>query len=149
SSGSASYTFQGTKRFTGPTPAKDLSTVYASVSGASGVIATGVLTCKLDQLLRAYEGLLADGPHIVADLSIARQRLHNVINHTVTTIYPHLAPMLVAGRAMPDGLWKTLAFLAEILLPNPLPQNGPSIDDVVGGIEGFLAAASGKQVQTI
>ena len=112
-------------------------------------IASGVLTCKLDDLLRAYEGLLADGPHIIADVSTARQKLQDFVNHNLTVIYPHLPPMLATGRAMPDGLWKTLAFLAEVLLPNPLPTNGPSIDDVVGGIEGFLAAASGKQVQTI
>ena len=50
---------------------------------------------------------------------------------------------------MPDGLWRTLKVLAQVLLPTPLPANGPSIDDVVGGIEGFLQKATGKQVQQI
>ena len=59
------------------------------------------------------------------------------------------APMLASGGSMPDGVSKVLALLAEVLLPTPLPANGPSIADVVAGIERFLGLASGKQVQTI
>lgn len=147
--GNASYTFQGEKRFGGPVAANDLCTVYASIANANGVIASGTLTCQLDQLLRQYEGLLADGQHALADLSAARQKLQAFLNAKLVAIYPHLPPMLASGRSMPDGVSKVLALLAEVLLPTPLPANGPSIADVVGGIERFLAIASGKQVQTI
>jgi hypothetical protein len=37
---------------------------------------------------------------------------------------------------------ETLEVLAEVLPPNSLPVNGPSIQDVVGGIGAFLAEAS-------
>jgi len=144
-----SYTFQGEKRFGGPVAANDLSIVYASIANANGSIASGNLTCQLDQLLRQYEGVLADGQHVVADLSAARQQLQTFLNAKLAEIYPHLPQMLGSGRSMPDGISKILALLAEVLLPTPLPANGPSIDDVVGGIEAFLAVASGKQVQTI
>jgi choline dehydrogenase-like flavoprotein len=147
--GNASYTFQGEKRFGGPVAANDLSTVYASIAKANEVVASGTLTCQVDQLLRQYEGLLADGPHVLADVSAARQKLQVFLNAKLVQIYPHLPPMLASGRAMPDGLSQTIALLAAVLLPTPLPANGPSINDVVGGIEAFLAVASGKQVQTI
>ena len=147
--GNASYTFQGSKSFGGPVAATDLSTVHASIANANGVVASGTLTCRLDQLLRQYEGILADGRHAIADLSAARQKLQTFLNTKLAAIYPHLPPMLASGRTMPDGMSKVLALLAGVLLPTPLPANGPSIDDVVSGIEGFLSVASGKQVQTI
>ncbi|MGA7238388.1 MAG: GMC oxidoreductase [Bryobacteraceae bacterium] len=149
SANGANFTFNGEKRFAGPIAANDLSTVYASVTGTAGVLASGVLTAELDQLLREYEGILADGQHVVADLSAARQKLHDFLNSRLAAIFPQLPPMLATGRTMPQGLWKTLALLAEVLLPTPFPANGPAIADVVDGIEGFLAVASGKQVQTI
>ena len=147
--GNASYTFQGEKRFGGPVAANDLRTMYASIANVKGVIASGTLTCRLDELLRQYEGILADGQHVLADLSAAREKLQVFLNAKLAAIYPHLPPMLASGRSMPDGVSKVLALLAEVLLPTPLPANGPSIADVVGGIERFLGLASGKQVQTI
>lgn len=147
--GNASYTFQGEKRFSGPVAANDLSTVYALIENADGLVASGTLTCQLDQLLRQYEGILADGRQVLADLSAARQKLQAFLNTKLAAIYPHLPQILASGRCMPDGIAKTLALLAGVLLPTPLPANGPSIDDVVAGIERFLAVASGKQVQTI
>ncbi len=100
-------------------------------------------------MLRQYEGILADGQRVLADLSAARQKLQAFLNAKLAQIYPHVPQMLASGRSMPDGISKTLALLAAVLLPTPLPTNGPSIQDVVGGIEAFLAVASGKQVQTI
>ncbi len=147
--GGASYTFQGEKRLTGSNAANELTLVYAAIADATGTIASGVLSSKLDDLLKAYEGLLADGQHVIGDLSAARQKLHDFLNKNLSAVFPHLPPLLTTGRTMPDGVWKTLEVLAEVLLPTPLPANGPSTDDVVGGIEGFLAAASGKQVQTV
>ncbi len=147
--GNASYTFQGEKRFGRPVAADDLRTMYASIANAKGVIASGTLTCQLDELLRQYEGILADGQHVLADLSAAREKLQVFLNAKLVSIYPHLPPMLASGRSMPDGVAKVLALLAEVLLPTPLPANGPSIADVVAGIERFLGLASGKQVQTI
>ena len=67
--GNASYTFQGEKRFGRPVAANDLRTMYASIANVKGVIASGTLTCQLDELLRQYEGILADGQHVLADLS--------------------------------------------------------------------------------
>ncbi len=148
-SAGTSYQFHGEKRFSGADAAGDLSTVYASVEGTAGLVAAGALTSPLDDLLRAYEGVLVDGERGIAAIAPAVQGFHDFLNRNLTAIYPHLPPMLVAGREMPDGLWRTLQILAEVLLPTPLPANGPAVDDVVGGIEGFLAAASGKQVQQI
>jgi len=147
----AEYLFQGEKRLTvaGFDAAKDLSTVQATIENSMGPVSSGVLSCRLDELLPAYEGLLAEGRHAVAEISPVLQRFHDFLNRKLTAIYPHLPPILVAGSEMPDGLWRTLEILAEVLLPTPLPANGPAIDDVVQGIERFLAAASGKQVQQI
>ena len=145
------YVFHGEKRLTnvsGFDAASDLSTVQASIESSSVPVASGVLSCQLDELLNAYEGALTEVPH-VAGISSVLQHFHDFLNQKLAAIYPHLPPMLMAGRQIPDGLWRTLEVLAEVLLPTPLPANGPSIDDVVNGIEGFLQKASGKQVQQI
>jgi choline dehydrogenase-like flavoprotein len=145
------YLFRGEKRLTNVSrfdAASDLSTVQASILSSSGPVASGVLSCQLDELLNAYEGVPMEGQH-AAGISSILQRFHDFLNQKLTAIYPHLPPMLTAGRQMPDGLWRTLQVLAEVLLPTPLPEDGPSIGDVVNGIEGFLQKASGKQVQQI
>jgi choline dehydrogenase-like flavoprotein len=144
-----SYQFHGTKQFLKSDPASDLSTVHATVNGAPEFSASGVLSSRPDELLRAYEGIVRDGESAIADVSSAVQQFHNFLNDKLTAIFPHLPPMLAGGRQMPDSLWRTLALLAEVLLPTPLPADGPQIADVVGGIEAFMAAASGKQVQQI
>ena len=143
------YLFHGEKRFPGFDAGSDLSTMHASVETSTGTVASGVLSCQLDELLPAYEGLLADGERGVAEISSVLEGFHDFLNRNLTAIYPHLPPMLAAGRTMPAGLRRILKILAEVLLLTPLPASGPSIDDVVKGIEGFLASASGKQVQQI
>jgi choline dehydrogenase-like flavoprotein len=144
----ATYSFHGRKEFSS-NAASDLSTVSARVEGSTDFSAAGVLTSRPDELLRAYEGVLRTGERAASDLSAGFQAFHDFLNRKLTAIFPHLPPMLAAGRKMPDGLWRTLELLAEVLLPAALPANGPQVDDVVSGIESFLAAASGKQVQQI
>jgi choline dehydrogenase-like flavoprotein len=143
------YLFKGEKRFPGLDAASDLSTVVASIQSPIGPVASGTLSSQLDELLPAYEGLLADGQRGVAEISSGLQHFHDFLNKNLSAIFHHLPPMLAGGRKMGDGLWHTLELLAEVLLTTPLPANGPSIDDVTKGIEGFLAEASGKQVQQI
>jgi choline dehydrogenase-like flavoprotein len=145
----ATYSFRGEKRFSGANATTELTSVYASVEGAAGALASGVLSSQLDDLLQAYDGVLADGPQGTPDVSPGRLNLHNFVNRSLSAIFPHLPTTLATGRTIPDGLSKILRLLAEVLLPTPLPASGPSIDDVVGGIEKFLAASSAKQVQTI
>ena len=129
--------------------ASDLSRVRASVKSSSGLVATGALSCELDDLLSAYEGMLPQEQQEISDVSPRVQRFLDFLNQRLTTIYPGLPPILMAGRQVSDGLWRTLELLAEVFLPMPLPADGPSIDDVVNGIKGFLQKASGKQVQQV
>lgn len=145
------YLFRGEKRLksAGSLAAKDLSTVQASIESSTGPLASGALSCRLDEWLKAYEGLHTEGQHVASEISSGVHGFHDFLNRQLTAVYPHLPPMLAAGRQMPDGLWRTLKLLAEVLLPTPLPANGPSVDDVVAGIEGFLQKASGQQVQQI
>lgn len=43
----------------------------------------------------------------------------------------------------------TIRVLAEVLLPSPLPAQGPTVDNVVDSIASFLQNASGKEVTRI
>jgi choline dehydrogenase-like flavoprotein len=43
----------------------------------------------------------------------------------------------------------TIRVLAGVLLPSSLPAHGPTVDNVVDSIAGFLRSASGKEVQRI
>ena len=66
------YLFRGEKRLTnGPgfDAANALSTVHASVENPAGAVASGVLSCQLDELLRAYEGVLIEGQNVVEGVS--------------------------------------------------------------------------------
>lgn len=59
-------------------------------------------------------------------------------------------PVLVQKmHLMSDALWRTLKLLAGVLLPNPLPPSGPSVEDVANNIQRFLGQASGTQVQVV
>jgi len=146
------YKFHGQRRFNTLSPAAlitDWSTLYCSVTAGEVTIATGELTSSLDHLLSAYEsGAVAEAEVVTPsrDLHIFDQFLSRRLHE----LYPHLPlDLLKAGATNLDGLSKILTILAEVLLPTTLPSNGPSVQDVVDGIESFLSKASGKQVRII
>lgn len=150
-SGGGEYVFRGQKRLkngSGTSAAEDLSNLYVSIENSRGPIATGTLSCQLDQLLNAYEGVLAEAKP-QAEILPVLQNYCDFINHNLTALYPYFPPVLAPGRQMPEGLRKTLEVLAEVMLPVPPPAGGPSIDDVVGNINRFLQEAPAKQFQVI
>lgn len=60
------------------------------------------------------------------------------------------ATQIAALEAFPElDVDGTIRVLAEVLLPSPLLAQGPSVDNVVDGIAGFLQNASGKEVNRI
>jgi choline dehydrogenase-like flavoprotein len=60
-----------------------------------------------------------------------------------------LPQLLTTGLQISDGLWKTLELLTEVMLPSPLPADGPSIGNVVDGIVRFLDNGSGPLIQAV
>jgi hypothetical protein len=126
------YSFAGEKRFHPAGDAStDLSTIHASVRIGNRSLASGPLSSPLKEMLTGYEGTYER-----SQPSPSIDRFHE---------YRHLPPLLTAEPQMSDGLWRTLALLAEVVLPTPLPAAGPSIADVVDGIARFMNKDRGRR----
>jgi hypothetical protein len=64
---------------------------------------------------------------------------------TIQSLLLRVLPLPRPGRVFADGEWRTLARVAEALLPDEASAAGPSPEDVADNIEGFLVRGRSRR----
>jgi choline dehydrogenase-like flavoprotein len=148
------HTVTGTKRLVddhGFDAGTDLSTLYVEVAAQGPAIAKGVTRVHVDELLDQLVSLSTPGATNPRESSAARAAFFTFMNEQIHQVYPSL-PFLV--RADPDsylsaGEWRALMLVLAVMLPSPLPADGPTAKDTIANLQQFIRAADRHALEQI
>lgn len=148
------YTFDGQKRLTDDGDLdmfQDLSRVFARIQVDGKTVAAGVTSVHFDELV---EQLLSMQVARAADLGeqvSARAAFFTFMNQELRQVYPGLPALFHHDdrRYLRPSEWRALAFIAQAMLPDPLPLGGPTIDDTVANLQAFVREASEEALDEI
>lgn len=108
------------------------------VDGAQ--IAAGVVSVHPDELFEQFTSMSVNGAKNLAERAAAQGAFYSFMNEQLKQVYPDL-PMLFHTddrRFLSATEWRALMLIAQAMLPDPLPADGPTIDDVVLNVQSFI-----------
>ena len=148
------HTVTGTKRLlddSGFDAGRDLSTLEVEVSAQGPALARGVTRVHVDELLDQLVSLHTPGATSPRESAAARAGFFTFMNEQIHQVYPSL-PFLI--RADPDaylsaGEWRALTLVSSVMLPSPLPANGPSAKQTIANLQRFIRAADPGALEQI
>lgn len=129
--------------------AADMTTVFSELTVEGRPIAKGVLNVHIDEMFRQLESIEATNASSKREAEAAKEAFFQFFNHEVREVYPDIPLLLRHDRRLSAEEWRALRILLPHLLPDPLPADGPSIDDVIRNLERFVAEAPKEQVDGI
>jgi choline dehydrogenase-like flavoprotein len=144
--------FEGTKvlKSDGPSDAAtDLTTMSAQLIADGRPIARGVLNVHIDALLRQLDWLEPTRVSSDADASAARAAFFDFFNRETREVYPDIPTILEDERRLTNAERRALRVCLPIMLPRPLPANGPTVEEVIAQLERFIAVARADQLNDI
>jgi choline dehydrogenase-like flavoprotein len=128
--------------------AADLSALWCVLGFPAGD-AAGLLRSHLSgwlESLQEPEVLRADTP---AESNAACKALLAFLDRQMHAVYAQRPLTFATDEWLEREQWNVLRFLARVLLPSPLPADGPTYDDTVDGMQRFLKNADAPQVKQI
>ncbi len=129
--------------------AADMTTVFSTLYTNDDPIAKGVLNVHIDELFRQIESIEATNASSAAEADAARAAFFAFFNHETREVYPDLPMLVRTDHALTTEEWRALRILLPVLLPEPMPPNGPTVDDVIANLERYVAQAPREQVDGI
>lgn len=136
------YLFRGERNLTSDLTSES-SLVKAVIETPIGLVSQGVLSSQLRGPLHTEQRAPLEGQHNVPTT--------HVLQSYQDIRRPKLEGVDAQGSDAADrvGISRTLELLATVMLPTPLPANGPSIRDVRDRLLRFLRQGSGKTIKQI
>lgn len=128
--------------------AGDLTTVFMELEQDKKVFAKGVVTVKLGGFITQFMSLKAIGG-TNKSRGKATSQFFGFMNVHLRQIYKRMPLIFKDDAQLTREEMRTLRFAAKAMLPNPLPKNGPQIDDIVKNLEGFIANASSGRLRAM
>lgn len=129
--------------------ATDLSTINLSLRANGELAGTGVLRSNILDVLRQIQSCKIAGAQSEGEESAARQAFLGFLNGQLREVYPNLPLIFPDTTQLTPEQRKTLTLCARLLLPTNLPPGGPQFDDIMAGLDRFLANASSTLLTTI
>src|SRR5262245_39013137 len=129
----------------------DLSTLYVQATAAGPPVAAGVTRVHVNDLLDQIASSQVTGAVSESERAAARAAFLTFINAQLSQVYPHL-PFLCRGdedRYLTSAEWRALSLVVSVMLPNPLPASGPSIQDTVENLQNFIRNADPQALENI
>jgi choline dehydrogenase-like flavoprotein len=127
----------------------DMTTVFCTLHAKNRPIARGVLHVNLSELLLQVQSMTVTGATSADEEREAREAFFAFFNRVVREVYPYVPLLLKEEARLTREELETLRFCARLMLPDPLPADGPGIDDVVNNLERFVGHAPESQVRDI
>ena len=79
----------------------------------------------------------------------ARDAFVAFVHGAVASAYPGFPRPFQPRAALTPQAWYLLAIVASLFLPDPLPENGPDLSEVLDNLEVFLRESSGSQIARV
>ncbi len=131
--------------------AADLSTLFVKVLEQGPTIAAGVTRVHVDELLRQIASLEVTGASLESERMEARGDFLTFMNQQLSQVYRNLPFLfrLDPDRYLLASEWRALSLILRVVLPDHLPENGPSIDDAARNLERFVRSADPQALEQI
>jgi choline dehydrogenase-like flavoprotein len=129
--------------------ATDMTTVFATLFTADAPIARGVLNVHIDQLMRQLQSIEATNASTLAEAAAAREAFFAFFNHEVREVYPDIPLLLRDERRLSTEERRALRHALPVMLPDPLPADGPTIEETISNLERYVSFAPADQIEGI
>ena len=110
---------------------------------------TGIVRGNILDLVRQIQSCRVTGAQSPGEERAARQAFFGFVNGQLRDVYDNLPLIFKDTTELTPEQRKTLTLCARLLLPAKLPQNGPQFEDIITGLDRYLANASSTQLNTI
>ena len=119
-------------------PATDLSYMSATLQRGASPVAAGQLRAERGELLTRLHAVEVEGTLDRAQIEAARRAYLEHFNRQCAGCYPQLPKLLPRDGTLTPEEWRALSLVVRVMLPMPLPEDGPSVDDAIENLERFL-----------
>lgn len=140
------YTFSGEKRLrddSGFDTLADLSQVFGVVQADGRPIAAGLVKVHPDELWEQVVTLRVRNTTGPGESAAARAGFFSFMNEQLAQVYPG-TPRLFHDddqRFLRGTEWRAISLLVQATLPDPLPPDGPTVDETIAYVQEFVRAA--------
>jgi choline dehydrogenase-like flavoprotein len=150
----AFYTLDGQKRLENDEKLDifdDLSRVFARIQRDGKTVAAGLLSVHFAELVDQLLSMQVNDAENLGDQIAAKQAFFTFMNAELAQVYPGLPALFQHDdrRFLRPSEWRALTFIAQAMLPDPLPPNGPSLEDTVLNLQSFVRNATGSALDEI
>ena len=128
--------------------AAQLSELGVTLSVNGHVIASGQLSTHVDELLArllSVRAVRAEG----AEAEAARLAFFELLNRQCTSVHDQLPTLLAPQSPLTPGERRALMLLSTVMLPQPLPSNGPTLQQAVDNLDTFMSNADTDAVAAL
>jgi choline dehydrogenase len=129
--------------------ATDLSTINLTLQTGGQLAGTGIVRTNILQFVRQIQSCKVTRAQSEGEEGAARQAFFGFVNGQLREVYPNLPLIFKDTTELTPEQRKTLTLCARLLLPADLPPAGPQFDDIMAGLDRYLANASSSQLATI
>ncbi|MGH7129082.1 MAG: hypothetical protein ACREIV_10965, partial [Planctomycetaceae bacterium] len=129
--------------------AADMTTVSATLFAGDAAIARGTLNVHIDQLLRQLRFIEVTRSSSAAEESAAREAIFGFFNREIREVYPDVRDLLRDDTRVTAEERRALRHALPVMLPDPMPADGPTLDEVISNLERYVAFAPVDQLEGI
>jgi len=127
----------------------DLSTIKVSLQQNGALAGAGIIRANILDVVRQFQSCDVTGAQSDDEEDAARGALLGFMNGQLREVYPALPLVFNDTTELTPEQRRTLTLCARLLLPQDLPAAGPQFDDILEGLDRFLANASSSLLKTI
>ena len=127
----------------------DLSTINLTLESNGQLAGTGRVRANILEFVRQIQSCKVIGAQSDGEERAARRAFLGYVNGQLREVYPALPLIFKDTTQLTPEQRNTLAVCARILLPANLPPDGPQLEDIIAGLDRYLANASSTQLATI
>jgi choline dehydrogenase-like flavoprotein len=148
------YSVSGEKRLSddrGFDAAADLSRLFVTITADGAPVAAGITTVKVGELLDQVVSLEVEGETGAIDAGKAKHAFFTFMNRQIHQVYPSMPLLFQADedRYLSPHEWRALTLITRLMLPDPLPANGPTIEDVILNLQNFIRRSPRSALDSI
>ena len=129
----------------------DLTTLFLVLKQGGNEVARGTLRIHVAEFFRQVDTITIVGtpPPNKTEEREAREVFFSFMNTQLREVYKEVPEIFRDDDALSPEERKTLELLIRVMLPDPLPADGPQFQDVVDSLNMFLADASVRQIDDL
>jgi len=127
----------------------DMSTVHLMLRAEGREIAKGTVTVHLQEAVRQLRSIDITGATSKREEEAAAQAFFGWMNNELRDVYPDLPMILPYAERLSREQRRVVETCIRVMLPDPLPPDGPQPDDIIASLERYLALSTAPDLDAL